>query len=228
MSPERSWVGRVLAWLAYAVLRLLTATYRVRLVGPSEGDGPNVYAFFHGRQLALFRYPRRTRMAVLSSLSRDGRLQARILSHLGFTVLDGSSSRGGARGLAAMIRCVRRGLDAAFAVDGPKGPYGIPKAGALSVARRSGAALVPITVGASRASVLTRAWDRYLVPWPFARVVIVRGEPVHIAKDACDEVLERERARLGDTLAMLTEDADVAARGCAPSRSIAPVERDAL
>lgn len=200
------------SFLLFVVLRLLTATYRVRVLGPDEPGHPVVYAFLHGRQLPLFRYRRRPGMAVLSSLSRDGRLQAGILRRLGFTVLDGSSTRGGARGLAAMIRCVKRGLDAAFAVDGPKGPYGEPKAGVLSVARRAAAVLVPITTAAAPATVLRRTWDRYLVPWPFARVVILRGEAVRLPPDASDAELEQARRRLGASLVELTERAEGEAR----------------
>jgi hypothetical protein len=135
-----------------------------------------VFCFWHGRQSGLFAHPRPRPVAVLASLSRDGALQARILARLGFDVHRGSSSRGGAAGLMSLIGALREGADAAFAVDGPRGPLHVAKPGALLAARASGAAVVPISVRASRAWVFERAWDRYALPKPFAAVDLVRGE----------------------------------------------------
>ncbi|MFO8074471.1 MAG: lysophospholipid acyltransferase family protein [Polyangia bacterium] len=174
----------LLAWLASALIRILRLTWRVRLVGedPDYESGPLVFCFWHGRQAGLLAHPRPRPVAVLSSLSRDGRLQAGILGALGFEVVSGSSSRGGAAGLKTLVGIVGHGADAAFAVDGPRGPLHRVKPGALALARRTGAKLVPITSRASRAWVFARAWDRYLLPKPFAEVTISRGaalDPAH-------------------------------------------------
>jgi lysophospholipid acyltransferase (LPLAT)-like uncharacterized protein len=116
---------------------------------------------------------------VLVSLSQDGAMQARALSLQGFDVVRGSSSRGGARGLAALVRRMRAaGADAAFAVDGPRGPYGVAKGGAVSAARAVGAVLVPMGGAIERGVVLRRAWDRFAVAWPFSRVTVRLGAPI--------------------------------------------------
>lgn len=191
----------LVAFLAALLIRLLKLTWRVSVVGaPLEPvGGPHVYCFWHGRQAGLFAYPRPRPMAVLSSLSRDGELQARILSRLGLTVFRGSSSRGGAAGLKALVGAVRDGADAAFAVDGPRGPLHTVKPGAILAAQQSRAALVPITARASRAWVFRKAWDRYQLPKPFARVEIVRGAPIDtdgIEVDMARDMLERALASL--------------------------------
>jgi lysophospholipid acyltransferase (LPLAT)-like uncharacterized protein len=187
--------------LASLLIRLLRATWRVSLSGPCPAGGaPLVFCFWHGRQAGLFAHPRRGPVAVLSSLSRDGDLQARILARLGFTVLRGSSSRGGAAGLKGLVASLRGGADAAFAVDGPRGPVHLAKKGALVAARLTGATIVPITTRASRAWVFESAWDSYLLPKPFARVEIVRGEPIEAPADAAIGDL---RARLESALLAL-------------------------
>jgi hypothetical protein len=186
-------VLRALAALFGVVaIRLLRATWRVRLSGPTPPyrDGPVVFCFWHGRQAGLFAHPRPRPVAVLASLSRDGALQARILARLGFEVHRGSSSRGGASGLMSLVRAVRGGADAAFAVDGPRGPLHVAKPGALLAARASGAAVVPIAVRASGAWVFEKAWDRYALPKPFAEVELVRGAAME-ASTATPERLER-------------------------------------
>jgi lysophospholipid acyltransferase (LPLAT)-like uncharacterized protein len=101
-------------------------------------DIPWVLSFFHGTQWPLLAWRRRRPTLVMVSHSADGAMQARALALLGFRVVRGSSSRGGARGLAAIVRAMRRGgVDAAFAVDGPRGPDGAVKPGAARAGRPS-------------------------------------------------------------------------------------------
>ncbi len=171
--------GVLLGWFA----RLWLATLRFRVHGGealgSLGERGCVLAFFHGTQMMLHGVARRGRTCVMVSRSRDGELQAAALRVLGFDVVRGSSSRGGARALAAIVRKLRSGrTDAAFAVDGPRGPYGVAKPGALVAAARAGACVVPAGAAARRGWVLGRAWDRFVVPWPLSRVDIVLGAPL--------------------------------------------------
>jgi lysophospholipid acyltransferase (LPLAT)-like uncharacterized protein len=129
------------------------------------------------------------------SWSRDGALQAAAMQRLGLSVVRGSSSRGGARALAELVRGLRRGdSDAAFAVDGPRGPYGAAKAGARCAARAVRGVLVPAGAAVSSGVVLRRAWDRFGIAWPFSRVVIRLGAPIE-PHDDCGEVdVELSRA----------------------------------
>ena len=170
----------LLGWALGLVVRLWLWTLRVEVVHPAAGAAdpsrPWVYAFWHGAQLALLARPRRRRTAVLVSLSRDGQLQTGAMRSHGMLVVRGSSSRGGARGLRGLIEAMRgEGTDAAFAVDGPRGPERRAKPGVLAAARAAGAVIVPLGVAAARAKVLERAWDRFVIPLPFSRVVIAAG-----------------------------------------------------
>ncbi len=163
------------------VARLWLATLRVRVVAAPELahlDAPWVLCFFHGTQFPLLAWRRRRPTAVMVSLSRDGAIQAKAMSSLGMRVVRGSSSRGGARGLAGVVRELKRGADAAFAVDGPRGPYGEAKAGALLAARAAEGVLVPMGSASAHAHVFSRAWDRFALPWPFTSVVVVLGAPL--------------------------------------------------
>jgi lysophospholipid acyltransferase (LPLAT)-like uncharacterized protein len=173
----------ILGVLLGIVARLWLWTLRVELeVHPALSafeDRPWVLAFFHGKQWPLLAWRRRRPTAVMVSLSRDGELQAGALGVLGFTVTRGSSSRGGARGLAALVRLLRGARhDAAFAVDGPRGPYGVPKPGVALAARRANAVIVPMGSAVASGKVLGRAWDRFTVAWPFTRVGVALGAPL--------------------------------------------------
>ena len=183
------------------VARLWLRTLRVRVVESEAlaavAGRPWVLSFWHGTQWPLLAWRRRRPTVVLVSLSRDGALQAAALALQGLSVVRGSSSRQGARGLAALVRAMRRqGADAAFAVDGPRGPRGVVKGGALVAARASGGVLVPMTGIVRRGAVLERAWDRFALAWPFTRVDVVLGAPIEPSAPGAREALERSLLEL--------------------------------
>jgi lysophospholipid acyltransferase (LPLAT)-like uncharacterized protein len=207
-SYERSLLIRVVAWLLARLVRWWIRTLRVSFIGPMPPSGPVVFAFHHGRQFGLLRYPHEGEVTVLSSLSRDGTLQARVLRALGYAVVRGSSSRGGAAGLLALVRCLRRGSAAALAVDGPRGPLGKVKPGVVGLAASTGATIVPVAASASRGWRLHRSWDRFFIPAPWSRVVLVSGPSCRVARRAGAAVLERHRTELQQTLTALNAEAD--------------------
>lgn len=174
---------RLLAWVIALAVRGWIATLRVRRAGPPI-RGPAVLAFWHGEQLPLL--PARPSGILVApiSLSADGRLQARVMARLGIGEAPGSSSRGGLGAARRLIRAVRGGAVALMAVDGPRGPCQVVKPGAAFVARATGAPLHPVGVAVRRGHRLRRSWDRFLLPLPFTRVVIVFGPPVELATDA--------------------------------------------
>src|SRR3989454_9383003 len=53
----------------------------------------------------------------------------RSIERLGYGTAQGSSTRGGLRGLAVMAQRLEHGLDVAFTIDGPRGPRYIAKPG---------------------------------------------------------------------------------------------------
>lgn len=175
------------------VVRVWVATLRVRVLADAALDAerrrPWVLVFFHGKQMALLAWPRRRKTSVMVSLSRDGALQAGVMRLQGLLVVRGSTSRGGAAALAAVVRRIRSDAhDAAFAVDGPRGPYGHVHDGALAAARLANAVLVPLGSSMARGHVFRRAWDRFELPWPFSRVVVTLGAPLEPSDHASPSI----------------------------------------
>ena len=186
VRAARAFLGLLLGIVARIWLMTLRLELRVDpAVEAAMASGrPWVLAFFHGKQWPLLAWKRRRSTVVMVSLSKDGEMQTRALSVLGFRVVRGSSSRGGARGLAGIVRRLKAGgHDAAFAVDGPRGPYGVPKPGVVLAARASGALVIPMGSAIAGAKIFARAWDRFELAWPFARVCVVLGPPLELASD---------------------------------------------
>lgn len=163
---------------------------------------PLAYTLWHGRLLPLTWYHRGEGVGALISLSQDGEYIARVVQGWGYRVVRGSTSRGGSRALAEMIRLGRNGRSLAFTPDGPRGPRERMKPGVLIAAQRAGLPIVPVSAACSRAWWF-EGWDRFLVPQPFSRVVIAHEAPVRVAPDLDEAGLERLSGRIESTLRAL-------------------------
>jgi lysophospholipid acyltransferase (LPLAT)-like uncharacterized protein len=67
----------------------------------------------------------------------------------------------------------------AITPDGPRGPARRFASGALVVAQRAGAPIIPLAVATRRAWRL-KSWDGFLIPKPFARITVAYGEPAFV------------------------------------------------
>ncbi len=181
----RRWLGFLIGLVARAWLASLRLTLLIDPAITAPEGRPVVLAFWHGQQFVCIAWALRFRTAALVSLSRDGELLAGAFAALGVGVERGSSSRGGASGLKAMVRRLRGGFDAAFAVDGPRGPRGVVRSdrdrvGAALAARLGKRRVVPMAA-ACASCWRARSWDRFELPLPFSRVALVLGAPMDAA-----------------------------------------------
>ena len=183
MRAVLGWTLGFVAWVWLRTLRL-----RVSVDASLPADRPWVLVFFHGKQWPLLAWKRRRLTTVMVSHSKDGELQCRALTVLGFDVVRGSSSRGGARALAGITKRIKKGMDAAFAVDGPRGPYGEVKPGAALAAARTDGVIVPMGSALVGGKVFVRAWDRFALAWPFGRAAVVVGPAVAEGDDIANAI----------------------------------------
>jgi lysophospholipid acyltransferase (LPLAT)-like uncharacterized protein len=207
--------NRVGTWIASRIaavlLRLLGATWRFSIEGPSPfvvGSGPHLGAFWH-RDALIAAYCFRDRgYSVPVSRSRDGDLITGLLLGLGYRAPPrGSSSRGGASALRSLEKMIADGTTISIQTDGPRGPARVSKHGMMSLSRRTG---IPITPVAFSAKPCFRfgSWDGTLLPLPFASVICSFGPsiPVERGADVADELVVREH--LDRELNRLTDEAD--------------------
>jgi lysophospholipid acyltransferase (LPLAT)-like uncharacterized protein len=143
-------------------------------------------------------------MYVMVSRSRDGELISRTIKRLGFKPVRGSSSRGGSSALLSLSKKLENGADAAVTPDGPRGPRYRAQAGVIHLAQRSGRPVVPLTYSANRKWGF-KSWDRFLFPCPFAKAVLIYGDPVEVTENSD---LEDKRLELERKLMEITEKAD--------------------
>jgi hypothetical protein len=190
-------------WLLGMFLRAWVRTLRMQVdrqqvTAVARDDAPAVFVLWHNRLffttrlLRLFRSDRP--VAGLISASRDGAVFAKFVSFLGVRPIRGSSSRFGREAVHSLINELRAGYDVVVTPDGPRGPMYDMKPGALLAARRARAPIVLVGVECRRCWTL-RSWDRFRIPWPFARMIVTceRIELATLETHAEPLVLLRER-----------------------------------
>ncbi len=187
--------------VAPPVWRLLAGSWRCNEtpLGPQPDHGPVIFACLHRDILPAIRYCRPAQPTLLVSKSPDGAILTRTLARNGFGFVRGSTGHDGREGFVGLLRTLRGGRHVGVAVDGPRGPFGHVHEGALQLARRSGASILPLTVHASR-SVHLNTWDRTLVPVPGTSFQVIPGLPVAIEADANDDQLATARRILAERL----------------------------
>jgi len=204
------WLGPA-AVLGEWLVRMLGASWRIERVNMAERDrrlraGERcVFALWHARLLPLVFTHRGWGAGVLISQHRDGELIARIVERLGYTTARGSSTRGGEEGVREMLRLAESGRMLAITPDGPRGPAEQVKPGLVYLASRTGFPVVPVAAAAKRAWRF-RSWDRFRLPWPFARVVVGYGAPIMVPRALAENDVEAWRVRIQRAIDDVTRD----------------------
>ena len=83
--------------------------------------------------------------------------------------------------LESIERATSDGSGLAIAVDGPLGPPREVKSGVLHLASRLACPIIPVSVATGWKHVFRSRWDKLEIPYPFSRVFIVAGTPIHIS-----------------------------------------------
>ena len=211
------WRERLALWavgfFGSALILLFGWTWRTRQIIPpgvreriDVGQGI-VYAFWHGRLLPLVFSHRRRGIVVLVSMHRDGEYIARTIEALGFRTVRGSTTRGGARALASLLALARRGASFGITPDGPRGPRHVLQPGVITLASRSGLPVVLLATSGHPAWE-ARSWDRFLVPRPFARCVVLSSEPIFVPRELDEASFESWRSEIETRLTDLVHEAD--------------------
>lgn len=206
----RRWVSERLAGGAIRAVHLICGTLRIETEGEEAMlaiEGGKILCLWHSRTIPPMARYRDRSWAILISLSRDGDLIWRILETLGYSALRGSSGPSGARVLASCIKLLRGGKVVTVTPDGPRGPSGVLQEGVVLMARKSGRPMVPLGSSA-RWRLTMRSWDRFMIPLPYSRAVILWGDPVYVPKDADEAAMETIRIEVGAEMKRLQDEAD--------------------
>ena len=194
-----------------AYLGFVFRTSRVTTIGFEESvwgplrAGENLLGALPHQDAILAPYMYRDRdFLVLISRSRDGEIISEIMKRLGYRVVRGSSSRGGARASREIVGQYRdgRGILTAITVDGPRGPAFHMKRGIIHMARESGSRVM-LQRGWAKHKWLLPSWDRTMIPLPFNHLLFLADGPHEVPFESAPEDLDRIRDDLERRLRLL-------------------------
>lgn len=212
-TPKPSRRAAVLGFLVWAVARLIGMTLRIRYENFQrvreivEEHHGGILVSWHGRTLIPANIFRHRGYWALISLSRDGEIQDHIFRRFGYQTIRGSTGRGGVRAALQLAKKISEGGVLAFTPDGPRGPTHRVQQGTIFLAQRSGRPIIPLGISA-RPRKLLPTWDKYLIPWPFARGAFVVGEPIFVPQDADEAAKERIAEELGEAITVCEQRAE--------------------
>jgi lysophospholipid acyltransferase (LPLAT)-like uncharacterized protein len=194
MTLWRRMLYAVAVPLGLAIVRFWWLTCRVtRIEGAEHLDAALARAkslvpcFWHQHQLFCAKFlvdqwaARGMEVGWLISPSVDGELGAMMVRRFGGRVIRGSSTSTGALALRDYYEAlVKQDVSPVITPDGPRGPRFEFKPGAILLAQMSQRPILPMAYAASRAWLIK--WDKFVIPVPFARIVIALGPPKYVPR----------------------------------------------
>ena len=182
-----------------------------------------IVALWHSRILLLEpvwpqnKPPAKQIPSILISLSPDGAFISKAVKMLRVEVIRGSArnksksnkNKGSLSAFRKMINHVNNNGCMAITVDGPRGPRMRASMGAVQLAAKTGAPIICLGCSTAKAKFFN-SWDRFCLPFPFSRGVIVWGGIILVAKDANSKELENKRQQMEDMINSATRKADIA------------------
>jgi len=207
LTAGRLFVYRIAAYLGAFILEVLWRTSRLKVVNLDrletllKEQGAVVPVFWHQHLLMCARFMASSKIkgmkpGFMISPSVDGQAPTMLAEIYGCHVVRGSGSYTGVRAVRGVYNAiVKEGISPTITPDGPRGPRFVMKPGAIFTAQISGKAVVPIAYAASPAKLL-RTWDKFVIPFPFARLRIAIGEPYFPPKRMSEEEMEAAQKEL--------------------------------
>jgi lysophospholipid acyltransferase (LPLAT)-like uncharacterized protein len=208
-------LNTLLTSIIFYLLDLYTKTLRVRFEGTDkiqkhlEKGGRIIISSWHQRFFGGFFLPRIFKWSpcIMISQSRDGDFISKVVQHIGWIPVRGSSSRGGKKALRVLAEGVIEHRIGGHIVDGPTGPPRVIKPGLISLARSADAVICPGIVSYENAWIMN-SWDHFLIPKPFSRVLFRFGPIFSVPEILSDDQFESFRTEMEDDLIKEYEAAD--------------------
>ncbi len=178
---------RLSAAVFATAIRLLFCTLRLRVdavPGTSPYSTPGdadrfLYCVWHDSMLIAAFGGNHACTTALTSRHSDGSFVAEVLKWKRVPTIRGSTNRistGTIRALVAEV--ASRHL--VMTPDGPRGPARRMSVGIAYLASRAGTAIVPTGFACSSCWRIRGSWSDLLIPKPFARTVLLTGEPIEV------------------------------------------------
>jgi len=176
-------------------------------IDPADDDfrGPCIYVFWHDQIMFCVYLRSHSNIAMLLSKHGDAQWLDEATRHLGFTVVRGSTNRGGVAALRELMR-QSEGMNLAVTPDGPRGPRRKLAPGVIYLSSKLQIPLVCLGLAYQRPWRLP-TWDRFAIPKPFSRARAVCSPFMQIPAELDRGEVEAYRMQVEQMLNFCTDSA---------------------
>jgi lysophospholipid acyltransferase (LPLAT)-like uncharacterized protein len=195
-------------YFLYRFIRIYSWTFRLTVENEKDwldylkGGGVVLLCTWHQQFFSAIRYFQKYKIlkpSIMISQSSDGEVVAGVAKLTGWHAVRGSSSKNGRKALSIIIAKLKETKLAAHILDGPRGPAGEVKAGAIRLAHAADAVIVPFHVTAKSAWYFN-SWDKFFLPKPFSRVSLQFGKAIKFDKVTDPASFEAQRKQLEEIM----------------------------
>ena len=173
---------------------------------PAGNSHKRLYIFWHEYITFPLFLRKHCNLTMLLSRNKDADVLAEVADLFGFGTVRGSSSRGGAEALLAMMQKSQH-CHLAITPDGPRGPRRKLSRGCLFLASKLQIPIIMLGMGYDRPW-RAPTWDTFAVPRPFSRARVIVGPEIFVPPKLDAEVTDRYCIALETTMTRLCELAE--------------------
>ncbi len=203
------------SWIISKYLRLVFATTSWTFVGVDEcrarlEQGERFFVvLWHNRiammPLAWDMMP--TQLTILASSHADGRFVSRLMGRFGIETIGVSSKGSNLKAGKQAMKAFSDGSCIGITPDGPRGPAMRFSPAPIILAQRCKTRISFVTYSVRRRIVL-RSWDRFIVPLPFNKGVIIWNEGFDVPQDLDEDGVKALQLKLEQALIDFTNEGD--------------------
>lgn len=157
------------------LIKFLVSTLQIKIINEGALNKKAVFIFWHSQMLAGWSLFKNKNSCALVSQSKDGEILSALLKKWNYKVSRGSSSKGGKEALHELIDAANKGSSIIITPDGPRGPAGQIKNGALMVSNECNIPIIPVRIEYSSKKILVKSWDKFEIPYPFSKCSVTFG-----------------------------------------------------
>lgn len=188
---NNKFVYKCLGFLLYLYLKIVYLSSNVQFILSNNFTkekflklNGTIFTFWHNRSAFMFKVfeSSNEEFNVLVSPHTDGRITKELLKKFKGKVIEGSTNKNPTIVIRQIIQSLSNNGNILLTPDGPRGPMYKINSTVTEIARRYNCPLIPISCMSSRYFTL-KSWDKFIMPLPFGKIIIIIGEPINLSKN---------------------------------------------
>ncbi len=152
-----------------------------------------IYVFWHSKTFMIMPLYRHSNIAVLTLLDWKNYFYDKLCRLFGHRTVPVTSDADAARKLKKLLD---EGMRVALALDGPRGPRGVIRPGAVYLALKTKRPIITVDIKVSKSIRFNNRWDKYEIPLPFSETILTTSKPIYAEGKSADQLKDEIRANL--------------------------------